>query len=293
MNWAKPKLRWKNLQNNCNMAQKTALITGATDGIGKAMALKLLNENWEVVIIGRNAQKVKDTVAEFQTASQNKAISGITADLSLMADVKNACDEFLKNHTRLDVLLLNANAIANDRIITKEGNEQNFAIGYLSRVLMINKLEKILEATPQSQILSVIGLDVSQVDFEDITIEKEFTGRKGLTRWQWAINLFTKIYNQTSKVPMNLYMPGLVKTKILANEPQPMHLFVQIMNVIMGLTPEKSANNIFKVMNEIVEKNKRNATFSYSKERKPIKLEVQEGDEEKLMGITNKLLQGY
>lgn len=278
------------MQNNYKMTQKIALITGATDGIGKATALKLLNENWEVVIIGRNAQKVKDTVAEFQTASQNKAISGITADLSLMADVKNACDEFLKNHTRLDVLLLNANAIANERIITKEGHEQNFAIGYLSRVLMINKLEKVLEATPQSQILSVIGLDVTRVDFDDITIEKEFTGRKGLTRWQWAINLFTKTYNQSHKVPMNLYMPGLVRTKILKNEPQPMRLFVQIMNIIMGLTPEKSANNIYKVINEIVDKNKRNATFSYSKERKPIKLEVQEGDEERLIKITDEMV---
>ena len=95
----------------------------------------------------------------------------------------------MQNLSNLDVLVLNANAIANERIITEDCNEQNFAIGYLSRVLMIERLEKILENTPNSQIISVIGLDTSRIDFRDISIEKDFTGRKGLTRWQWAINL--------------------------------------------------------------------------------------------------------
>jgi len=65
----------------------------------------------------------------------------MTADLSLMTEVKNAVEIFLQNNVRLDILLLNANAIANERMITKEGNEQNFAVGYLSRVLMINLLQ--------------------------------------------------------------------------------------------------------------------------------------------------------
>ncbi len=84
----------------------------------------------------------------------------------------------MQNYSNLDVLVLNANAIANERIITEDGNEQNFAIGYLSRVLMIERLEKILENTPNSQIISVIGLDTSRIDFRDISIEKDFTGRK-------------------------------------------------------------------------------------------------------------------
>lgn len=164
--------------------KKTALITGATDGIGKALAVKLLSENYVVNIIGRNTQKVSDTISELKLLNPINEIFGITADLSKMSDVKRACEEYLQNNPNLDLLVLNANAIANERIITEDGNEQNFAIGYLSRVLMIEKLEKTLENTPNSQIISVIGLDVMQVDFEDLTIEKDFTGRKGLTRWQ-------------------------------------------------------------------------------------------------------------
>lgn len=276
-----------------NNKQKTAIITGATDGIGKALAQRLLVENMEVVIIGRNREKVRNTVKELSSKTNKNSIYGITADLTLMKDVKSACDEFLKNHNELNYLILNANAIANDRIITVEGNEQNFAIGYLSRVLMIKLLEKTMEATPYSQILSVIGLDVSRVNFDDLTIEKDFTGRKGLTRWQWAINLFTDIYNKERKIPMNLYMPGLVKTKILKNEPQPMRIFVQIMNMIMGLKPEKSAEKILKVINEIELRKLSNATFSYSKQRKPIKLELKTGDDLRLMNVTNTIMQNF
>lgn len=275
------------------MEKKIALITGATDGIGKATARKLLLEDWEVVIIGRNSTKVTDTVNELRSGTQNNSISGITADLSIMPEVKSACEQFLNYYTRLDLLLLNANAISNERIITTEGNEKNFAIGYLSRVLMIKKLEKILESTPGSQILSVIGLDVKRPDFNDLTLKNHFTGRKGLTQWQWAINLFAKEYSISGKVPINLYMPGLVKTKILANEPQPMRALVRIMNLLIGLKPEKSADNIFKVINIIDNDKLNNATFSYSKLRKPIKLEIEPEDGERLLKITDEILNKY
>ena len=196
-------------------------------------------------------------------------------------------------HTSLDLLVLNANAIANERIVTAEGNEQNFAIGYLSRILMLKKLEETLANTQGSQILSVIGLDVQRLDFEDITIEKDFNGRKGLTRWQWAMNLFVQDYAATGAVPINLYMPGLVKTKILSNEPQPMRAFVKIMNLIIGLTPQKAADNMLKVLDDIAQKHKNGATYAWAKERSALKLDTQPGDLERLEGLTKEILMQY
>jgi NAD(P)-dependent dehydrogenase (short-subunit alcohol dehydrogenase family) len=275
------------------MSRKTALITGATDGIGKALALKLLDRDWEVVILGRSSKKCVETVQELKRLTGRIHISALEADLSSMQKTKDACDRFLAAHTSLDLLVLNANAIANERIVTAEGNEQNFAIGYLSRILMLKKLEETLANTQGSQILSVIGLDVQRLDFEDITIEKDFNGRKGLTRWQWAMNLFVQDYAATGAVPINLYMPGLVKTKILSNEPQPMRAFVKIMNLIIGLTPQKAADNMLKVLDDIAQKHKNGATYAWAKERSALKLDTQPGDLERLEGLTKEILRQY
>jgi len=272
------------------MTQKTALITGATDGIGKATAKKFLQEGWKVVIIGRNPSRCESTVSELKTLTKNNDISAITVDLSILSDVKAAMGKFLSENERLEFLLLNANAIANDRIVTKEGNEQNFALGYLSRVLMIKSLETVMKNTPNSQILSVIGMDTVRLDFDDLIIEKNFTGRKGLGRWQWAMNVFTREYNVSGAVPLNLYMPGLVKTKILANEPQPMRAFVKLMNFLMGISVEKSAENIYSVYNEIAVTKKKCSCYSWKKERSFPKVDMQSDDQKKLWKVTDNLL---
>ena len=189
--------------------KRTALITGATDGIGKATALLLLKKGWEVVIHGRNQARCEATVSELVQKSGNTPVSALIADLTVMSEVAAAAGKFLESHTRLDLLLLNANSISNDRIITPEGNEYNFAVGYLSRILLIKKLEGIMAKTAESQILSVIGLDTQPLDFNDLTVSSGFSGRKGLARWQWAMNLYASEYKKTGKVPLNLYMPGL------------------------------------------------------------------------------------
>jgi NAD(P)-dependent dehydrogenase (short-subunit alcohol dehydrogenase family) len=275
------------------MSRKTALITGATDGIGKAAAAKLLSEGWEVVIVGRNSRKCDATVKELKEKTKSERITSLTADLSLLSDVKKATENFLRHHTTLDFLLLNANAIANDRIVTGEGNEQNFALGYLSRALMITMLEKTLAETPNSQILAVIGMDTQPVDFNDLTIQHDFTGRKGLGRWQWAMNVFAAEYNKTGEIPLNLYMPGLVKTKILANEPQPMRAFVKFMNMVVGISPEQSAENIFFVMNDIVSSRKKGTCYSWKKERSLPKIAMTAGDGERLLKATEELTALY
>lgn len=275
------------------MQHKTALITGATDGIGKALAAKLLAQDWDVTIIGRSPQKCADTVTELKSQTGKTSISALEADLSSLQKTKEACDHFLAAHNSLDLLVLNANAIANERIVTTEGHEQNFAIGYLSRILMLKKLETTLSETKGSQVLSVIGLDTTRLDFDDPTIEKDFTGRKGLTRWQWAMNLFARDYAATGPVPINLYMPGLVKTKILSNEPQPMRAFVKIMNLVIGLTPEKAADNMLKVMDDITQKHKNGATYAWAKERSALKLDTQPGDLERLEVLTKGVVMPY
>jgi len=272
---------------------KTALITGGTDGIGKATAHKLLEQGWEVVIVGRNAARCESTFAELKAVGQSNSISAIVADLSIMRDVQKAAESFLESHKSLDFLFLNANAIAQTRIITSEGFESNLALGYLGRVLLTLKLNTVLKATPGAQILTVVGLNVARLDFDDLTMEKQYTSQAALGRWQWAMQVFTGEYNRRNPVPMNIYIPGLVRTKILSNEPQPMRTMVKVMNLIIGIPVEKAASNVVSVLGQIARSGNKNVTYAWKKQREPLDLKLQPEDADRLWKLTNDLLHPY
>jgi NAD(P)-dependent dehydrogenase (short-subunit alcohol dehydrogenase family) len=271
----------------------TALVTGGTDGIGKATAKKLLSHGWDVVIVGRSASRCEATVEELKSTTGNGSIAALVADLAIMDEVGQAADAFLAAHDRLDFLFLNANAITQERVVTSEGFEANFALGYLGRALLTLKLRGLLEGNQGSQIMTVVGLNVQRLDFDDLTMETDFSGRAALARWQWAAQVFAGEFNRRNSVPLNIYIPGLVRTKILANEPQPMRTFVKLMNLVIGIPVDKAADNVFSVMEEVSHSGIRGATYAWKKQRKPLELTEQPGDAERLWELTENLLQEY
>ena len=275
------------------MPDKIALITGGTDGIGKAVARKLLAEGWRVVIVGRNPQRCAATFAELKATAPNHGISAITADLTLMGNTKNAVEKFLAQYSSLDFLFLNANAIVQERIITSEGFESNFALGHLSRALMALKLEPVLKATPEAQIMTVVGLNTAKLDYADLTIAKNYSSGAALARWQWSTRVFSKKFNTVSPVMMNVYMPGLVRTKILANEPQPMRLMVKIMNLVVGIPVEKSAENVLIALSDVVRNQRKDVVYQWKDVKPSSALDMTADDLQLLWDLTNKLLTPY
>lgn len=224
---------------------RVALLTGGTDGIGKAAAAVLLHQGWRVVLTGRNPQKCAATVAELQQTVPGAAVSALCGDLQVMADVARIADEFRSQHQHLDALILNANTITQTYERTAEGFERNFAVGYLGRALLALRLRDLLERTPGSRVISVVGLNLAPFDTTQAPTEQGFSSMKVLGQWQWAVQLFAREWaRRVSQVGMATWMPGLVRTKILANEPQPMRIFVQIAQWIVGIPVEKSGREL-------------------------------------------------
>jgi len=80
----------------------TALVTGATSGIGRATALRLAEDGWSVIVHGRNAERGRDVVAEIEVAGGRARFVG--ADLASMEDVRRLAEE----SGAIDVLVNNA-----------------------------------------------------------------------------------------------------------------------------------------------------------------------------------------
>ena len=90
-----------------NLQGKTVLITGATDGLGKEVALKAAETGATVLIHGRNGEKAEPVLEQVRRAGSQDAELYL-ADLESLDEVRKLAAEVLARHRRLDVLINNA-----------------------------------------------------------------------------------------------------------------------------------------------------------------------------------------
>ena len=97
---------------------KTILTTGSTDGVGKLTALKLANDGHQIIVHGRNAEKLESTIAEIKEQSSNDKVSGFISDLSDFDSIKKMIVDISNEFPSIDVLINNAG-------VFNSGIEQN------------------------------------------------------------------------------------------------------------------------------------------------------------------------
>ena len=112
--------------------KKTILITGSTDGIGKHLAKKLAKEGHEVIIHGRNPQKLEKAYEEVNSYSKEKSVRAYKADLQNMDDIYSLVAKLKTDFEKIDVVINNAGVFAgSSKTSTKEGVELTFMLSVL------------------------------------------------------------------------------------------------------------------------------------------------------------------
>ncbi|MBR0690213.1 SDR family NAD(P)-dependent oxidoreductase [Bradyrhizobium manausense] len=164
-----------------DMAGKTVLITGSTDGVGRYVANRLAAEGAKVLIHGRDAARAKALIDESVKAG-HAAPTFYQADLSSMADTRDLAAAVTRDHQRLDVFVSNAGiGSQNDgpqRQESRDGHELRFAVNYLSGFLLAHLLLPLLKAAAPSRIVNVASLGQHPVDFDDVMITKGYSGSR-------------------------------------------------------------------------------------------------------------------
>jgi NAD(P)-dependent dehydrogenase (short-subunit alcohol dehydrogenase family) len=129
------------------MNGKICLVTGATDGIGKVAALRLMELGATVIGVGRNPAKIDAVLAEAKKSPGS--LEFLTADLSSQAQIRQLADEFKRRYTHLHVLLNNAGALFQTYRETVDGIEMTFALNHLAYFLLTDLLlDEIKNSTP-------------------------------------------------------------------------------------------------------------------------------------------------
>lgn len=128
-------------------AQRVAVITGASSGIGLETAKAFAGMGWHVIGQGRDAGRSAQAEAEIRKACANGGrVDFLRANLSLMSETKTLADGIKGLTRRIDVLLNNAGGVRDKRYVTSEGTEETFAANHFAPFLLTRELMPLLEA---------------------------------------------------------------------------------------------------------------------------------------------------
>ncbi len=227
---------------------KLMLITGATSGIGRAAAEALAGKGASLVILARNEEKARTTMAHIASKTGNRSIELIRCDLSSLDNVKSAAEEFLSKHEKLDVLIANAGVIRGKRHLTADGFEYTFGVNHLAHFVLTNLLLDTLKRSAPSRVVVTSSASHlrAHLDFDDLMEERGYSPWKAYGQSKLANALFTVELSRRlegTMVTSNCFHPGLVRTNIGAGLGG-ISGFAYPVSYPFAISPEKGAETL-------------------------------------------------
>ena len=203
-----------------NMNSKICVVTGASDGIGKATALGLAKMEATVVMVGRNRKRLEDALAETKKKSGSDNLSFMIADLSSQISIRQLASDLVSKYSSLHVLINNAGIIPKTRIVTEDGLETQFAVNHLGYFLLTNLLLDLLKANTPARIINVSSgaHRNGSINFDDLSSEKSYDSSQVYANTKLANVLFTYEMARrlgNSNLTANCLHPGVIATKLL------------------------------------------------------------------------------
>jgi NAD(P)-dependent dehydrogenase (short-subunit alcohol dehydrogenase family) len=171
----------------------TALITGATDGVGRLVARQLAVKGFRMLVHGRSRERGASLVREIAAAGGTATF--LQADLASLAEVRTLADAVKAETPKLDLLINNAGIGSTGdkpgRQVSADGHELRFAVNYLSGFLLTHLLMPLLKAAAPSRIVNVASAGQKALDFDDIMLTKSYNGTDAYRHSKLAQVLFT------------------------------------------------------------------------------------------------------
>jgi NAD(P)-dependent dehydrogenase (short-subunit alcohol dehydrogenase family) len=163
---------------------KVILLTGATDGMGRALAADLARQGATVLVHGRDEARIAATVAEVTAAAgRQDRVRDYRADLASLAEVRALASQVRESEPRLDVLVNNAGIGVSEpgggaRQESADGLELRFAVNYLAGYALSRHLLPLLTWSAPARIVNVASIGQQAIDFDDVMLTKEYDGMR-------------------------------------------------------------------------------------------------------------------
>ena len=227
----------------------TAVITGATSGVGKAMATGLSRMGYSLILPVRNTDKAMALKDTLEKKHGNYNIHLVKCDIASLESVRSAAEDIKRKCTRIDILSLNAAILSMKMELTKYGLESIIGVNYFAHFLLVNQLLDLLKKSAPARVVTVTGglsmLQNISIDFNDLQSEITFnpllaTVRSATAKTMFAVELAERL--KGTGVTSTAFHPGLVKTELSRNLPGPLKALFRFGNIFLS---SKCRNGIF------------------------------------------------
>jgi NAD(P)-dependent dehydrogenase (short-subunit alcohol dehydrogenase family) len=204
-------------------AEQTILITGATSGLGLALAEALAGRGATVLLHGRDEKRGRATLDEIKQVTGNEKLQFYCADLASLQQTAGLARRVAAEQQRLDVLVNNAavgfGKDSSKREMSQDGYELRFAVNYLASHLLVQGLLPKLKASAPARIVNVASVGQAPLNFDDIMSERGYSGvtayrQSKLAMVAWTFDLAAQLAN-TGVTANSLHPASLMPTKLV------------------------------------------------------------------------------
>lgn len=235
--------RWS-LDHVPDQTGRTAVVTGASSGLGAVTARELAARGAHVVLACRDTAKGEAVAADLERAQV------VRLDLSSLDSVREAAREIRDGHERVDLLVNNAGVMMTPQGVTADGFELQVGTNHLGHFALTGLLLEVLLATPGSRVVTVSSLahrfGGGRLDLADLQAERGYDPMSAYARSKLANLLFThELQRRLSDAGAGTVAlaahPGLSRTSLARYLPAPVRPLVAAGNLLVGQSAAQGA----------------------------------------------------
>ena len=228
---------------------KTAVITGATGGLGYETALALAGAGAMVVLTGRNDAKGRNAIQSIRAQFPAAKVGYEALDLASLASVAEFVARFVAAYPSLDLLINNAGVMAlPQRQTTVDGFEMQFGTNYLGHYALTARLLPWLRRGHQPRVVNLSSLAhrSGTINLDDLQSTRSYVPWKAYSQSKLAMLMFALELQRRSDAAdwglmSNAAHPGYARTDLIANGPGASGLLWQLSKSLQPLVSHSAA----------------------------------------------------
>lgn len=226
-----------------DFADRIAVVTGATSGIGLVMATEIARRGARTIVVGRDGAKTDAVVARMRAETNNPRIEAALADFLRLQDVRALAADLRQRLPRIDLLVHNAGAFFAGRALTVDGQERSFAGNHLAPFLLTALLKDRIAAPARIVVTASAAHRSGKICFDDPTLARGFAPFRAYAQSKLANVLFVRELARRlpSGVTVTCFHPGMVGTAIGAQNSRVLGAVWKAIGPLLFRTPAHGA----------------------------------------------------